>query len=137
MGRLRAQSAGLCHGAIPQRSRPLNVGFSGPICRVLCREKDTTRHQFGIWNQWLKCHLSGLSGFWEERASQRNRVGNSRLWRVVGRRPKEQGGGLEVGPQTDLGRAMFWRGFTAKCLKRYGGLARTRTGDLYRVKVAL
>ena len=37
--------------SLPQRSRPSNVGLSGPICRVICREADPTRHQFVIWNQ--------------------------------------------------------------------------------------
>jgi hypothetical protein len=43
-------------------------------CRVICREIRATRHHADVWNQWLKPHLSGLSGFYSRRERRRNRI---------------------------------------------------------------
>ena len=48
------------------------VGFRPGICRVQCREIGLTRQQSHLWNQGVKCRMSGLSGFYRRREAPRN-----------------------------------------------------------------
>jgi hypothetical protein len=50
-----------------------NVRFWSRVCQVVCRNLGPTWQRSLQWNQWLKCQLSGLSGFYDKRGVWRNR----------------------------------------------------------------